>query len=126
MAYIVNTPKPPYYAVVFTSINADVDHTEHTKMYRRMVEIAESYEGYIGIEPARNPDGSGVAVIYWKDLATIQAFARDPEHLVAKKKGREIWYSHYLIRICKVERDYGRPEESESKSSPAQAGGVDA
>jgi heme-degrading monooxygenase HmoA len=126
MAYIVNTPKPPYYAVVFTSINADVDHTEHTKMYRRMVEIAASYEGYIGIEPARNPDGSGVAVIYWKDLASIQAFARDPEHRIAKKKGREIWYSHYLIRICKVERDYGRPEESESTSSSAQAGGVDA
>jgi heme-degrading monooxygenase HmoA len=114
MPYITKTPKPPYYAVVFTSINADVDHSEHTQMYKRMVEIAESYEGYIGIEPARNPDGSGVAVIYWKDLATIQAFARHPEHVVAKKKGREIWYTHYLIRICKVERDYGRPEESKS------------
>jgi heme-degrading monooxygenase HmoA len=125
-SYIAKTPKPPYYAVVFTSINADVDHTEHTKMYQRMVEIAESYEGYIGIEPARNADGSGVAVIYWKDLATIQAFARHPEHIVAKKKGREIWYTHYLIRVCKVERDYGRPEESESMSSPAQSSGVDA
>ena len=30
MPYITKTPKPPYYAVVFTSINADVDHTEHT------------------------------------------------------------------------------------------------
>jgi heme-degrading monooxygenase HmoA len=109
MPYIAKTPKPPYYAVVFTSINADVDHTEHAEMYKRMVEIAEGYEGYIGIEPARNADGTGVAVIYWKDLETINAFARHPEHLVAKKKGREIWYSHYLIRICKVERDYGRP-----------------
>lgn len=68
MSYITKTPKPPYYAVVFTSINADVDHTEHTAMYKRMVEIAESYVGYIGIEPARNPDGSEVAVIYWKIL----------------------------------------------------------
>jgi hypothetical protein len=38
------------------------------------------------------------------------AFARDPGRLIAKKKGREIWYSHCFIRICKVERDYGRPE----------------
>jgi heme-degrading monooxygenase HmoA len=97
MSYITKTPKPPYYAVVFTSINADVDHTA---MYKRMVEIAESYVGYIGIEPARNPDESGVAAIYWKDLATIQAFARHPEHLIAKRKGREIWYTHYVIRIC--------------------------
>ena len=40
----------------------------------------------------------------------IAAWARDPEHMVAKRKGRETWYSHYMIRICKVERDYGRPD----------------
>ena len=110
MRFISKTPRPPYYAVVFTSINAEVDHTEHTAMYQRMVEVAQRYEGYLGIEPARNPDGTGVAAVYWKDHDLILAFARDPEHLIAKKKGREIRYSHYFIRICKVERDYGRPE----------------
>jgi heme-degrading monooxygenase HmoA len=114
MPFVANTPKPPYYAVVFTSLNApDVDHTEHVAMYQRLVKIAESYEGYLGIEPARNSDGSGVAVVYWKDLKSIAAWARDPEHVVAKRKGREIWYSHYMIRICKVERDYGRPDWSQ-------------
>jgi hypothetical protein len=49
--------------VVFTSINADVDHTEHTALFKRMVERAESYEGYLGIEAARNPNGCGVAVV---------------------------------------------------------------
>jgi heme-degrading monooxygenase HmoA len=77
----------------------------------QMVELAQGYEGYLGIEPARNPDGSGVAVVYWKDHESILAFARDPEHMIVKKKGREIWYSHYMIRICKVEREYGRPDE---------------
>ena len=51
-----------------------------------------------------------MAAVYWKDLASIDAWARDPEHQVAKRKGREIWYSHYMIRICKVERAYGRPD----------------
>src|SRR5262245_30598892 len=37
MPFISKTPKPPYYAVVFTSINADVDHTEHRESYKRMV-----------------------------------------------------------------------------------------
>ena len=32
MPFIARTPEPPYYAVVFTSINADVDHAEHTMM----------------------------------------------------------------------------------------------
>jgi heme-degrading monooxygenase HmoA len=93
MPFISRTPKPPYYAVVFTSINAEVDHTEHTEMYQRMVERAQGYAGFLGIEPARNPDGCGVAVVCWQDEESILAFARDPEHLVAKKKGRETWYS---------------------------------
>src|SRR5262249_4978085 len=75
LSFIIKTPKPPYYCVVFTSINADVDHSEHTAMYRRIVEVAQRYDGYLGIEPARNPDGSGVAAVYWKDHASILAFA---------------------------------------------------
>ena len=86
------------------------DHAERTEMYHRMVELAATYDGFLGIEPARNTDGSGVAAIYWKDTDSIAAFSRDPEHLIAKKKGREIWYSHYMIRICKVERQYGRSD----------------
>jgi hypothetical protein len=55
MPYISETPKPPYDAVVFTSINAtDVDYTEHVEMYGRLVKRAATYEGYLGIEGARN------------------------------------------------------------------------
>jgi heme-degrading monooxygenase HmoA len=110
MPFIARTPEPPYYAVVFTSINAETDHTEHVEMYGRLVERASTYEGYLGIEPARNSDGTGVAAVSWKDLASIEAWARDPEHRIAKRKGREIWYSPYMIRICRVERAYGRPD----------------
>ena len=110
MPFIARTPPPPYYAVVFTSINADVDHAEHAEMFGRLVERAASYEGFLGIEPARNADGTGVAAVYFTDAEAIAAWARDPEHRVAKKRGREEWYRHYMIRICKVEREYGRPD----------------
>ena len=53
---------------------------------------------------------SGVAVVYFADAEPITAWARDPEHRVAKQRGREEWYSHYMIRICRVEREYGRPD----------------
>src|SRR5262249_54726139 len=69
----------------------------------------------------RNGDGSGVSAIYWKDLESIAAFARDREHIVAKRKGREIWYPHYMIRICKVERDYGRPDWPRNQNRYAHA-----
>jgi heme-degrading monooxygenase HmoA len=110
MPYVAKTPKQPYCAGVVTSINADVDHTALVERYARLVQRASTYDGYLGIEGARNSDGTGVAVVYWKDLDSIEAWAKDPEHQVAKRKGREIWYSHYMIRISKVERAYGRPD----------------
>ena len=110
MPYISKTPRPPYFAVIFTSVNADVDHTEHVQMSARLEERAATFQGFLGMEAARNSDGTGVAAVYWTDLASIDAWARDPEHQIAKRKGREIWYSHYLIRICRVERAYGRPD----------------
>lgn len=109
MPFISKTPKPPYYAVIFTSTDADTDHTEHAAMSRQMVELAETYDGFLGIEPARNENGTGVAVSYWRDLETIREWGRDPEHLVAKEKGRTIWYDRYRIRVAKVEQDYGSP-----------------
>jgi len=108
MPFISNTPKPPYYAVVFTSVNADVDHTGHAQLSAHLALRAQTYEGFLGIEAARNADGEGVTVVYYRDLESIDAWAKDPEHQVAKRKGREVWYSHYFIRICKVEREYGR------------------
>ena len=48
--------------------------------------------------------------MYFTDAEAIAAWARDPVHRAAKKRGREEWYRHYLIRICKVEREYGRPD----------------
>jgi heme-degrading monooxygenase HmoA len=110
MSYIAKTPKPPYYAVIFTSINTPGDHTEHLALSAKLAERAKTFAGYLGIEGSRNTDGTGVTAVYWKDEASILAWAKDPEHQVAKAKGREIWYSHYMIRICRVEREYGRAD----------------
>jgi heme-degrading monooxygenase HmoA len=108
--YIAATPKPPYYAVIFTSVNAPVDHAEHTALSAKLVEHAKTFSGFLGIEGSRNSDGTGVTAVYWKDRESIQAWAKDPMHQAAKVKGRELWYSHWMIRICMVEREYGRPD----------------
>ena len=83
--YIAATPKPPYYAVIFTSVNAPVDHAEHTALSARLVEHAKTFPGFLGIEGSRNTDGSGVTAVYWKDLESFDACAKDPMHQVAKR-----------------------------------------
>ena len=100
---LAKTPKPPYYAVIFSSVHTD--RTEgYAEMAERMVELASSQSGFLGVESARNE--LGITVSYWKDLDSIKAWKHNTDHIIAQKKGREKWYESYKTRIAKVERDY--------------------
>jgi len=100
---IAKTPKPPYYAVIFTSTRTDGDRG-YSKMADYMLDLAQQQEGFLGIESAR--EDLGLTVSYWRDLESIKSWKENSEHLIAKEKGREEWYKNYKIRIAKVERDY--------------------
>lgn len=98
------TPSPPYYAVLFTSIRTEGDHG-YTDMADRMVELARQQSGFLGMESARND--IGITISYWTDLASIKAWKQNAEHLFAQEKGRTEWYRAYRVRIARVEREYG-------------------
>jgi len=100
---IAQTPKPPYYAVIFTSLRTEVDNG-YGSTADRMVELAQQQAGYLGHESARNE--IGITVSYWSSLEAIKNWKKNTEHLIAQQKGREEWYSNYKTRICLVERDY--------------------
>lgn len=103
MSSIANTPNPPYYAVIFTSIRAEGDNG-YADMAQSMVELAKQQPGFLGIESAR--EEVGITVSYWADLEAIKNWKANTEHLVAQKTGRSIWYETFKVRISKVERDY--------------------
>lgn len=104
MSLIANTPKPPYYAVIFTSHRTAGDNG-YGQMAERMVELASEQAGFLGVESAR--EEVGITVSYWSDLESIKAWKANIEHLDAQKLGHEKWYSSFKVRISKVERDYG-------------------
>ena len=100
---IANTPSPPYYAVIFTSIRTDEDH-DYAEIAARMEELAMQQEGFLGMESARKD--IAITISYWKDLDSIKKWKTQSEHMVAQKMGREYFYQMYKTRICLVERDY--------------------
>lgn len=104
MSMIAQTPKPPYYAVIFTSVRTDVDEG-YAQMAGKMVQLAAEQPGFLGMESAR--DGLGITVSYWDSLEAIKNWKNNLEHLAAQKLGHEKWYSSFKTRISKVERDYG-------------------
>jgi heme-degrading monooxygenase HmoA len=101
---IANTPKPPYYAVIFSTLRTNVDEG-YFEIAEKMEELAKLQEGYLGLESARNE--IGITVSYWDSLDAILKWRNNAEHSLAREKGKELWYKTYKLRICKVERDYG-------------------
>jgi len=100
---IAETPVPPYYAVIFTSVRTAGDNG-YEQMAKKMLELAQKQDGFLGIESAR--EELGITVSYWRDLESIRKWKENGEHKLARKKGREVWYSSFATRISKVEHDY--------------------
>ncbi len=101
---IANTPPPPYYAVIFTSVRTETKEG-YLETAQRMLALAQTMPGYLGEESARNE--IGITVSYWKSLEDIKAWKQHSEHLLAQSMGREKWYAAYKTRIALVEREYG-------------------
>lgn len=97
-------PKPPYFAVIFTSLLSESDEG-YGQAADRMLELASQQPGFLGFETARQD--IGISVSYWADEASIKAWKANAEHLAAQRRGKERWYKWFRVRVCRVEREYG-------------------
>lgn len=102
------TPRPPYYAVIFTS-QRSAEGTGYGETAERMVALAAQQPGYLGIESVRDASGLGITVSYWESEEAIRNWKANTEHALAREQGRRTWYSHFELRVAKVERAYGKP-----------------
>ncbi|MGH3360469.1 MAG: antibiotic biosynthesis monooxygenase family protein [Nocardioidaceae bacterium] len=103
------TPRPPYTAVIFTSTRTDGD-LGYDAMAEHMFDLATKQPGFLGVESAR--ENIGITVSYWRDDEAARAWKQVAAHLVAQRRGRDVWYRDYRVRVATVTRDYG-PEDSE-------------
>ena len=69
-----------------------------------MRELAAQQPGFLGMQSARDANGYGITVSYWKDEKSINNWRANAKHQIAQKMGREKWYPAYSIRIAKVTR----------------------
>lgn len=104
MSQIAKTPKPPYYAVIFSSHRTEGDNG-YGDMADRMVELAATQPGFLGMESVR--EDLGITVSYWESLESITHWKKHAEHLEAQRLGHKQWYSGFRVRIARVEREYG-------------------
>ena len=100
-------PITPYYSVIFSS-QRTAGEDGYAHMADRMVELASTQPGFLGVESARGDDGFGITVSYWESLDAIAAWKAHAEHRIAQDTGKALWYEHYELRIARVERAYAK------------------
>lgn len=103
MALPAQTPQPPYFAVIFTSIRTEGDNG-YGDAARQMLELASEQPGFLGFESARQE--IGISVSYWESLEAIAAWKANITHRHAQGRAKD-WYKTFRVRVCRVEREYG-------------------
>jgi heme-degrading monooxygenase HmoA len=77
---------------------------------KRMNELAASMPGYVSHKVFMAEDGEYLTHIEFESAETLRAWSVHPEHLEAKARGRNSYFSEYQTQICAVIR--------QSKSKP--------
>ena len=105
---VASLPKPPYYAVIFSSRRSAQDDDGYAVASQRMLDVAAQQSGFLGAESTRDAEGFGITVSYWTDEAAIAGWKAQSEHVAIRERGRWLWYTHFEVRVAKVERAYGQ------------------
>jgi heme-degrading monooxygenase HmoA len=108
------TPRPPYYAVIFTSRRTAADDEGYAAAAERMGALAAEQPGFLGIESTRGADGLGITVSYWDSLDAVRRWGEHVEHRLVQQLGRARWYEAFRLRVCRVEseRIFDGPQEA--------------
>ena len=93
-----------YYAVIFTSIQSEVNK-DYEEMAELMISLAKKQPVVLRVGSALS-NVIGITVAYWETEESIRNWKNHGKHLVAQHKGRSGWYSDYHVHITQVEREY--------------------
>lgn len=87
-------------------MRGDADQEAYHRTSNRMHEIVDTWPGFISLKEYTIEDGEVLDIARFEDEKSLEAWRQEPEHREAQRKGREEFYDHYRIQMCRVVRDY--------------------
>ena len=107
------TPKPPYYAVIFSSQRTLRGEGDYEAAATRMFEVVQQQPGFLCVESTRDAEGFGITVAYFDSEENIKRWRNHQEHAATRERGKREWYEHFEVRVAKVERAYNGPSRQD-------------
>lgn len=77
---------------------------EYTDWAERISALARTMPGYVSHKGFVAADGERVTVVEFATEEGLRTWATHPEHVAAKQKGRDVFYSEYSLQVCTEQR----------------------
>lgn len=77
---------------------------DYNKMSESIEAHARAFPGFVDIKSFTAADGERLTLVWWADAETLQAWATDARHVMAKTTGRALWYEYYRMEVAEVVR----------------------
>ncbi|RJE82277.1 antibiotic biosynthesis monooxygenase family protein [Paracoccus onubensis] len=94
---------------VFRSRVNEETRPAYVETGKKMAEIGQKMPGFVSFKQFHATDGEHVTIVEFDTDEHQQAWANHPEHLEARRHGREAWFDEYDIAVCEVIRRYKKP-----------------
>ncbi len=94
---------------VFRSRLREEARSEYYELASEIAKLAQAMPGFRSRKTFVAEDGERVIVVEFDDEQSQRAWSLHPQHLAAKKKGRESFYSEYSVQVCHVVRETRYP-----------------
>ena len=76
-----------------------------------MGELALTVPGYVSHKGYVAQDGEKVTIVEFETEEGMRTWATFPEHVEAKKKGRQTFFTEYQVQVCAVQRQSTFPKK---------------
>jgi heme-degrading monooxygenase HmoA len=84
---------------------------EYMRWASHMSALAKEMPGYVSHKGFVAEDGEKVTIVEFESEEAHRAWSVHPEHVAAKKKGRQDFYLEYRIQVCQVQRESAFPKK---------------
>ena len=78
---------------------------DYLALVDRMSELAKTMPGYISHKGFFAEDGERVTIVEFESEEAQRVWRMHPEHRVAHRKAKEIYYESHSVQVCQVIRE---------------------
>lgn len=111
------------FAVIFEVVPFSGGKKEYLDIAAELRTFLQDRAGFISIErfQSLNNDSKILSLSFWESEESIAKWRNILQHRTAQKKGKELLFQSYRIRVAKVIRDYSESDRTETPSDSIKA-----